>query len=57
MIDPRKFVSFFKSKTGQVAAFGLLFFVCATLLTGVLYFRHGTTTSTHGHHAEFGQGR
>ena len=27
MIDPRKFVSFFKSKTGQITAFGLLFFV------------------------------
>jgi hypothetical protein len=37
MIDSRKFVSFFKSKTGQVAAFGLLFFIGATLLTGVLY--------------------
>jgi hypothetical protein len=48
MIDSRKFVSFFKSKTGQVAAFGLLFFIGATLLTGVLYFRHGTVTSTPG---------
>jgi len=48
MIDPRKFITFFKSKTGQVAAFGLLFFIGATLLTGVLYFRHGTATATAG---------
>ena len=48
MIDPRKFVTFFKSKTGQVAAFGLLFFVGATLLTGMLYFRHGTVATTPG---------
>ena len=39
MIDPRKFVAFFKSKTGQITAFGLLFFVGCCLLTGVLYFR------------------
>jgi len=45
-INPRKFVTFFKSKTGQVTAFGILFFICATLLTGVLYFRHGTVTTT-----------
>ena len=43
MIDSRKFVSFFNSKTGKIAAFGLLFFVAACLLTGVLYFRQGTT--------------
>ena len=35
-MNPRKFVSFFKTKTGQVTAFGILFFICATLLTGVL---------------------
>jgi len=46
-MNPRKFVSFFKTKTGQVTAFGILFFIAACLLTGVLYFRHsGTTTST-----------
>jgi hypothetical protein len=48
MIDSRKFVSFFKTKTGQVATFGLLFFIGATLLTGVLYFRHGASTATPG---------
>ena len=47
-IDPRKFLNFFKSKTGRVVSFGLLFFVAACLLTGVLYFRHGTVTSTPG---------
>jgi hypothetical protein len=45
-IDSRKFITFFKSKTGQITAFGILFFICATLLTGVLYFRHGATTTT-----------
>ena len=46
-MNPRKFVSFFKTKTGQVTAFGILFFIAACLLTGVLYFRHsGATTST-----------
>jgi hypothetical protein len=45
-MNPRKVVNFFKSKTGQVTAFGLLFFAGACLLTGVLYFRHGTTTAT-----------
>jgi len=45
-MNPRKFINFFKSKTGQITAFGLLFFVGACLLTGVLYFRHGTATAT-----------
>ena len=45
-MNPRKFVSFFKTKTGQVTAFGLLFFVGACLLTGVLYFRHSSTTTS-----------
>jgi hypothetical protein len=45
-MNPRKFLNFFKSKTGQITAFGLLFFVGACLLTGVLYFRHGTATAT-----------
>ena len=45
-MNPRKFVNFFKSKTGQITAFGLLFFVGACLLTGVLYFRHGTASAT-----------
>jgi len=47
-MNARKFLNFFKSKTGQVTAFGLLFFVAACLLTGVLYFRHGTATATPG---------
>lgn len=46
MIDPRKFVSFFKSKTGQITAFGLLFFIGCCLLTGFLYFRHTSTAPT-----------
>ena len=29
-IDPRKFVTFFKSKTGRITAFGILFFISAT---------------------------
>ena len=45
-IDPRKFLNFFKSKTGRVIFFGLVFFVAACLLTGVLYFRHSTRTAT-----------
>jgi hypothetical protein len=45
-MNARKFLNFFKSKTGQITAFGLLFFVAACLLTGVLYFRHGTATAT-----------
>jgi hypothetical protein len=43
MIDSRKFVSFFNSKTGKIAAFGLLFFVAVCLLSGVLYFRHSSS--------------
>ena len=45
-MNPRNFLNFFKSKTGQVTGFGILFFVGACLLTGVLYFRHGTTSIT-----------
>jgi len=47
-MNARTFLNFFKSKTGQVTAFGLLFFVAACLLTGVLYFRHATATATAG---------
>jgi hypothetical protein len=46
MIDSRKFVSFFNSKTGKIAAFGLLFFVGVCLLSGVLYFRHSSSPSS-----------
>ena len=42
-MNARKFLNFFKSKTGHVTAFGLLFFIGACLLTGVLYFRHTST--------------
>ena len=45
-MNPRNFLNFFKSKTGQVTGFGILFFVGACLLMGVLYFRHSTTTIT-----------
>lgn len=45
-MNPRTFLNFFKTKTGQVTAFGLLFFVAACLLTGVLYFRHSKTATT-----------
>jgi len=45
-MNARTFLDFFKSKTGQIAAFGILFFIGASLLTGVLYFRHGTKTAT-----------
>lgn len=44
-MNARKFLNFFKSKTGQVTAFGLLFFVAACLLIGILYFRHGNATT------------
>ncbi len=43
MTNSREFLAFFKSKTGQVVAFGLVFFVAVCLLTGVLYFRHAST--------------
>jgi hypothetical protein len=46
MINSREIITFFKSKTGQITAFGLLFFVGACLLTGVLYCRHGPSTTT-----------
>ena len=39
-MNPRKFLNFLKSKTGQVVSFGFLFFVAVCLLTGILYFRH-----------------
>jgi hypothetical protein len=41
MIDPRKFLTFLHSKTGQMAAFGAVFFIACCLLTGFLYLRHG----------------
>ena len=43
-MNPRKFLDFFKSKTGQVMTFGILFFIGASLLTGVLYFREGKSS-------------
>jgi hypothetical protein len=39
MIDPRKFLTFLHSKTGQMAAFGAVFFIACCLLTGFLYLR------------------
>ena len=57
-MNPRKFVSFFNTKTGQVTAFGILFFIGACLLTGVLYFRHGgATTNARDYSAQPGEGR
>ena len=43
-MNARKFLDFFKTKTGQITAFGILFFIGACLLTGVLYFHQGKTT-------------
>jgi hypothetical protein len=45
-MNSRDIITFFKSKTGQLTAFGLVFFVGACLLTGVLYFRHSTSATT-----------
>jgi hypothetical protein len=45
-MNPREFVSFFKTKTGQVTAFGIVFFIGACLLTGALYFHTGPATTT-----------
>jgi hypothetical protein len=45
-MNARQFLNFFKSKTGQVAAFGLLVFVALCLLAGVLYFRHDSAITT-----------
>ena len=42
-MNARKFLDFFKTKTGQITAFGILFFIGACLLTGVLYFHQGKT--------------
>ena len=39
-MNARDAIKFTKSKTGQVIVFGILFFIGASLLTGVLYFRH-----------------
>jgi len=44
-IDSRKFLTFFKSKTGRVTAFGIVFFIAAAFLTGVLYFRNSAATT------------
>ena len=41
-MNSRDLIAFFKTKTGQIAAFGLLFFVGVCLLAGVLYFRGGS---------------
>jgi len=43
-MNARKFFDFFKTKTGQITAFGILFFIGACLLTGVLYFHQGKTS-------------
>jgi hypothetical protein len=45
-MNSRNFLAFFHTKTGQLALFGILFFIGACLLTGVLYFRHSGSTST-----------
>ena len=37
----RKFIDFFKTKTGQVTAFGILLFIGLSLLAGGLYSQHG----------------
>lgn len=34
-MNPRTFLNFFKTKTGQVTAFGIVFAIAACLLTGV----------------------
>ena len=39
-MNPRPFLQFSQSKTGQLTTFGLLFFIGTCLLSGVLYFRH-----------------
>jgi len=44
MSNPRKLLDFFKTKTGQVTAFGLFFFIGTCLLTGYLYVRNGTVS-------------
>ena len=44
-IDSRKLLSFLKSKTGRVIAFGIVFFISAAFLTGVLYFRNSAATA------------
>jgi hypothetical protein len=46
--NARKFLNFFKSKTGQIVAFGLLFFIGASLLTGALYFQHSSAKTGPG---------
>lgn len=45
MINARNFISFFHTKTGQITAFGILFFIGACLLTGALYFHHDSAES------------
>jgi hypothetical protein len=42
-MNARTFLAFFKTKTGQITAFGIVFFIGACFLTGVLYFRHAPT--------------
>jgi hypothetical protein len=44
-MNARSFLAFFHTKTGQLAIFGLLFFIGTTLLTGFLYFRNGGTAN------------
>jgi hypothetical protein len=46
MINARNFVSFFHTKTGQITAFGILFFIGACLLTGALYFHRDSTNTS-----------
>src|SRR6201999_1370908 len=50
MIDARNFISFFNTKTGQITAFGILFFIATCLLAGGMYFHrqssHGSSVTT-----------
>jgi hypothetical protein len=44
-MNARELINSTKSKTGQIAVFGILFFIGACLLTGFLYFRNSAATS------------
>jgi hypothetical protein len=41
-VNARELVTSFRSKTGEVIAFGFLFIIGASLLTGLLYFRNSS---------------
>jgi hypothetical protein len=43
-MNARELIKSTKSKTGQVVMFSLLFFIAASLLTGVIYFRHSSNS-------------